>query len=72
MKFSKIGLSRPVAIAVLSVSVLLLVLLLIPSREDSEDELPIGADSICLNVFSSNERSNLPGLDKRMAKFMRR
>ncbi len=72
MEFSKVRLSRPVAIAVLSVSVLLLVLLLIPGGEDSQEELPIGADSICLNVFSSNERSSLPRLDKRMEKFMRR
>lgn len=72
MEFSRFRLSRPVVIAILFVSVLLLVLLLIPSRKESDEDLPIGANSMCLNLFSSNERCALPGLDKRVEQFMRR
>ena len=72
MDLSKLKLSRPAAFCVLLLAVLLLVLLLIPRKDREEDELPIGADAICPNLFSSNDRCLLPGLDQRVEKFMRR
>ncbi len=61
------------ALIVLSISlaVILLLALTLKSGRDADD-VSIDADAICLNRFSANERCDIPGLNKRVARFMRR
>lgn len=63
---------KGLVILTVGLGVLLLLALIRHPEQPEPEEIPLSGDAICLNHFSSNDRCQLPGLDKRVERFMHR